>query len=92
MDSDNNLRFKSILSEWTDFCRLWDKGGGGGVGGEGLYRKMGEGRAYVLKVREGFTPSFNIALHMWQRGGEAEEKLLETDDRDEKRKPEMGKK
>ena len=71
MDSNNNLHFKSILSEWTDNCRQWDKGGG--RAGD-LYRRRGKGRegkgrAYVLKVREGFTPSFNITLHMWQRGG-----------------------
>lgn len=32
--------FKSILSKWTDFCRLWD-----GVVGGGLMWRMGEGRA-----------------------------------------------
>lgn len=39
MNSDNNLHFESILSEWTDFCRLRDEG----EDGEGLVWKKGEG-------------------------------------------------
>lgn len=49
MDSDNNLRFKSILSKWTDFCRLWDgvRGGAGWScmedgGGEGICPEKSE--------------------------------------------------
>lgn len=79
-------RFKSILSEWTDFCRLWDKGGGRAGN---LYRGKGEGRAYVLKVGEGFKPSFNITQHMWQKGERVWQRELlvrrETHERDEKR-------
>lgn len=66
MDSDNNLRFKSILSKWTDFCGLWDKGGRWGW--LDLYRRWGRGWHMSWKVRAGFAPSFNITLHMWLKG------------------------
>lgn len=79
MDTDNNLHFKSILSEWTDFCRQWDKGG------LCLHRGRGEGMVCVLKVREGFTPSFHITLHTEgkaERAGQQERLVSEEADRD----------
>lgn len=81
MNSDNNLHFESILSEWTDFCRLRDEG----EDGQGLVWKKGEGRAYVLKVREGFVPSFNISLYMWERQKSGSNRAV-SQEGDEKRR------
>lgn len=48
MHIHNNLRFKSILSKWTDFCGLWPTGG---VGWAYIEDGGGEGRA-----EEGICP------------------------------------
>lgn len=88
MDSDNNLHFKSILSEWTDFCGLWDKGGGRverrtcieDGGGEGICPESRRGIYAIVQYYPG---------HVTKGEREGKRELLVrrgTDKRDEKRK------
>lgn len=90
MDSDNNLRFKSILSKWTDFCRLWDKGGGWWVtciedgGGEGICPESQRGICAIVQY-------YPAHVTKWERAGQREPLVSRgTDEKYEKRKQDMG--
>lgn len=89
MDSDNNLHFKSILSKWTDFCRLWDKGGGWWVtciedgGGEGICPESQRGICAIVQY-------YPAHVTKWERAGQREPLVSRgTDEKYEKRKQDM---